>query len=404
VTPSTNNYPPRDRVSTTRQAAILLIAAACGMLSDGDYLAWAESGPVGATVVVATSDSSERSKATADFVGDGKGDQDEINAAVETLPEAGGSVLLMEGTYDIRKLPGKLGGVIIDRSNVVLAGLGTATKLVQAPNQNTNVIRIIGSGVGPVTIRDLYVDANRERNFEGTGDTNISHDRFEFCGIKAYRREPRGPAAAEDTHDITIRNCVVKNAHRLGIMLEGPNMRVLDNVLGNAGSDAVEILTGPGEIRGNYVQIDGQTHVAIGSDRGNSIIMANNIVHVKSSGRLDIGFRSWADSRRHVIADNVLTVEPEGVCTLAMDVRGTGAAVTGNSVHGSDPERSLRLKIAGGNTVMTGNLLENVVVEVNDKTGGSKPILIEGNIMENSIIDHKKGNLCHADQNYLRQE
>ena len=51
--------------------------------------------------------------------------------------------------------------------------------------------------------------------------------------------------AAEDTHDITIRNCIVRNSYRPGILLEGPNMRVLDNLLGNAGSDSVEILTGP---------------------------------------------------------------------------------------------------------------------------------------------------------------
>ena len=39
-------------------------------------------------------------------------------------------------------------------------------------------------------------------------------------------------------------------------------------VLGNAGSDSVEILTGPGQIIGNDVEVTGQTHVAIGSDRG----------------------------------------------------------------------------------------------------------------------------------------
>lgn len=344
-----------------------------------------------ATVVVATRDSSERSRASADFVGDGKGDQEEINAAIRSLPPAGGTVLLMEGTYDIRKVEGTLGGVIIDRSHVVLAGQGTSTRLVLAPGQNTNVIRIIGSDVGYVTIRDLYVDANRAQNSEGRGDPNISHDRFEFCGIKAYCRHPRGPAA-EPTHDITIRNCTVRNAHRLGIMLEGANMRVVDNVLGNAGSDSVEILTGPGEIRGNYVEITEQTHVAIGSDRGNSIIMAGNVVHVKKGGRLDIGFRSWAASQRHVIANNILTVDPGGECTLAADVRGIGAVVSGNNLQGL-PDRPVRLKITGGNTVVTGNLLENVIIEVDDQTGENKPIVIYGNILQESRIEHRQGNL-----------
>jgi hypothetical protein len=348
--------------------------------------------PRAATVVVATKDSSERSKTSADFLGDGEGDQEEINAAIRALPEVGGTVLLMEGTYDIRRVPGRLGGVLVERSNVVLAGQGTATRLVQAPGQETNVIRIIGSGVGHVTIRDLVVDANRDGNPLGGGDPNVGHSRFEFCGIKAYCAEPgKSPDAAN--HDITIRNTVVRNARSLGIMLEGTNMRVLDNVLGNAMSDSVEILTGPGQVRGNYVEITGRTHVAIGSDRGNSILMTNNVIHVKEGGDLDIGFRSWADSHRHVIADNVVTVDPGGKCKQAMDVRGYEATVTGNNVHASDPNTPVRLTISGGNTIVTGNVFENVVIEVNDSTGRNKPIVISDNIMETSLIQHKAGKL-----------
>ena len=299
---------------------------------------------------------------------------------------------MTEGTYDIRKVPETLGGVLIDRSNVVLAGQGTSTRLVQAAGQDTNVIRIIGSGVGHVTIRDLWVDANRDGNFEGRGDPNVSHGRFEFCGIKAFYTYPGGPTGQRN-HHITIERCHVHNSHRLGIMLEGQHMKVINNVLGNAGSDAVEILTGPGEIRGNSVEITGRTHVAIGSDRGNSILMTDNIVRVLDGGDLDIGFRSWAASRRHVIANNVLTVEPGGHCRQAIDVRGTGAVVSGNSLHTENADEPLRLSITGGNTVVTDNLLENVIVEINDQTDEGKPILVTDNILENSRIDHQQGRL-----------
>jgi hypothetical protein len=193
---------------------------------------------------------------------------------------------------------------------------------------------------------------------------------------------------------VTVRNCIVKNAQRLNIMLEGPNMRVIDNVLGNAGSDSVEILTGPGQIRGNYVEITGQTHVAIGSDRGNSIIMSDNIVHVLDGGRLDIGFRSWSDSRRHVISSNIVTVDPGGHCTLAMDVRGDGAAVTGNSVHSPQTPDRIRLKVAGGNTVLTGNLLENSVLEINDETGRGLPIGLSEILLHESSVEVLAGEVA----------
>lgn len=176
-------------------------------------------------------------------------------------------------------------------------------------------------------------------------------------------------------------------------MLEGPNMRVLDNVLGNAGSDSIEILTGPGITRGNIAEITGQTHVAIGSDRGNSIIMADNVVRVKKGGRLDIGFRSWTGSKRHVIANNILTVEDGGLCDLAMDIRGTETTITGNHIHAVDPAKPTRLRLTAGNAVVSANVLGNAVIEVDDQTGANKPIMLEANVLQDSQVVLRGGNL-----------
>ncbi len=347
----------------------------------------------GKTMIVATQSSSEKSKAVADFVGDGVGDQEEMYAAIHALPSSGGTVTLMEGTYDIRKVEGKLGGLIIDRSNVTLIGQGAATRLILAPDQNTNVIRIIGNGVGNIVIRDLWVDQNRDQNpYNGAEFVNISHGRFEYNGIKAFCAEPGG-SCPEPTHDITIENCTVLNAQRLGIMLDGPNMRVVNNRLGNAHSDAVELLEGPGFVMGNFVEITGRTHVAVGSDRGNSIIMANNVVHVREGGDLDIAFRSWADSERHVISNNIVMVDQGGKLGLAMDVRGFDTSITGNVIRGQNEADRLPLWLTGAGMAVTGNHFQNVELIVNDQTGTNRPILIRGNVMENSGVSHEVGNL-----------
>lgn len=174
-------------------------------------------------------------------------------------------------------------------------------------------------------------------------------------------------------------------------------MHVVGNVLGNATSDVVEILTGPGEMRGNYAEITGRTHVAFGSDRGNNIIMADNIVHVRPEGDIDIGFRSWADSKHHAINGNVIRVESGGKLGRAMDIRGTETAVTGNSVYNHADNPSLPLYIRGGNAVLTGNVLENVTIIVEDETESQRPILIQNNILENTAIDHRRGNLNPAE-------
>lgn len=341
------------------------------------------------SITVAAKDAPEGIRDAADFCCTGLDDEGTIRQAILALPSGGGTVQLSAGTFEIRKVPQTLGGILIDRSFVTLAGQGAATRLRLAAGQNTNVIRIIGSGVGHVTIRDLAIDANRTENDQGTGDANISHDRFEFCGIKAFRQAPTGPSADEDCHDITIQNCHVKEAHRLGIMLEGHNMRVLDNVLGDAGSDVVEILTGPGIIRGNMIDIVGQTHVAIGTDRADDIIMADNVVRVHAGASLDIGFRSWAGSLRHSISGNVLTVENGGGCELAMDLRGMQAAVTGNVI--SAAHGSTRIKVGGGQTTLTGNVLENVTIEVDDTTELKLPVLSGINSLRNSQLELKRG-------------
>jgi hypothetical protein len=344
-----------------------------------------------ATVVVATHDSSPQSQAVADFVGDGFGDQDEINLAIQSLPPVGGSVILMEGTYDIRKVPGKLGGVIIERSNVTLSGQGTGTRLIQAAGQETNVIRILGSGVGNITIENLSVDANRAQNPTGGGDPNVSHARFEYCGIKAYCAVPGGTCSAQN-HDITVRNTHVANARTLGVMLAGTNMNVVNNRLSDATSDIVEILVGPGQIQNNYFEVTGRTHVAVGSDAASNILMSGNVVRVRPGGLLDIGFRSWALTENHVISNNVLMVDVGGTATKAMDIRGTQTTIVANTLSSHDAAKMI-LSISAGDTVMTGNVLKNVIVTIFDTTGTRRPIIVNSNIFNKSSILDIQGSL-----------
>ncbi len=162
-------------------------------------------------------------------------------------------------------------------------------------------------------------------------------------------------------------------------------MKVQDNFLGNAGSDVVEILTGPGQILGNYAEITGRTHVVFGSDRGNNIMMVNNTIHVKKDGDLDIGFRSWAGSKHHVVSGNVIRVDPDGKMGLAMDIRGTETTISSNTIHNLQ-EASLPLKITAGNTIVTGNVFEHVTLSIDDPSESPKPVYIHNNVLENSFV------------------
>ncbi len=106
-----------------------------------------ETARAASTITIAAHNSSASSKASARFVASGHGDQNVINQAIALLPESGGSVTLLEGDYDIRAVASTKGGILLNKSNVILRGTGAATHLRLADNQNVNIIFVNGPGI-----------------------------------------------------------------------------------------------------------------------------------------------------------------------------------------------------------------------------------------------------------------
>jgi len=91
-----------------------------------------------ATRIVAASNSLDKDRA--DYVCDGTDDQVEIQKAIDDLPSSGGSVYLLEGTYNISA------PININKSNVTLMGAGAATVLNLTTDkaiQSSNVSRVV---------------------------------------------------------------------------------------------------------------------------------------------------------------------------------------------------------------------------------------------------------------------
>ena len=322
------------------------------------------SGVSAATLTVATCDSAESSKARADFVGDCDGDQQEINAAIQALPAVGGTVLLMEGHYDIKAVGGTLGGVLIDRSYVTLEGVGMSTRLRLADAQNTNVIRIAGNGTTDIVVQNLYIDGNLT-------NTNSDVAGFEACGVKA------ASTGARPIHNVTVQNTSIERAFRLNIMLDGINVRILNNRLGDAGSDIAELLTGPGEIAHNYVEIASVTGYALGSDTADTVTIANNIVRVLRSGRVSqVVFRFWGGCYRNILSNN--QVYADGPSAAVVEMNGYFNIVSGNVFNVKSDQRSRFTANAG--TLVTGNIFLNIDINLKDTTPADRwPIALSNN-------------------------
>jgi hypothetical protein len=117
-----------------------------------------------ATLVVAASDSSDESKAQADYLCDGIADNVEIQAAIDALPAVGGCVQLLEGTFYIAA------AIEITDDYVALKGVARlATTLKLAANDNVvEVTSAVDSNLLGIELLDFGIDGTRA-SYTGKG-------------------------------------------------------------------------------------------------------------------------------------------------------------------------------------------------------------------------------------------
>jgi hypothetical protein len=116
-----------------------------------------------ASIIIASSDSQPSSQSGADIVISISDDAGlTINSQISKLNSStGGSILLMEGTYNISTN-------ILPLSNVNIIGQGSGTILRRNSNSLVQII-YVASTVSNVTFKDFYIDGNGT-NFTITGD------------------------------------------------------------------------------------------------------------------------------------------------------------------------------------------------------------------------------------------
>ncbi|NUQ62872.1 MAG: hypothetical protein HUU20_10305 [Pirellulales bacterium] len=378
-------------------AALAVVGAACtGMAAEERALSRAPAGVRTATLVVAADNAPDHLKRAADFVCAGKDDHRIINAAIAALPDNGGRVHLTGGTFSIGPVEGTFGGITIARSNVLLTGEGSATRLVlQGGLTDVNVVWIKGD-ICDVAVRDLFIDGN------GRNQVPWERARAGWQGGNGIKIIDPAAVLGPTPRNVKVEGCHIENCQLMAVMAHGTAVEVLDCYFtGNFGSHVIEILGHSGRIEGCTLRVkDGDT-VAFGfsTDANYNYHIVNNKIFVEPGGTISSHpINNWppkqygqgkaAGQEYHgIIAGNILN--NNGSCGY---VRLDGYMdVVHNNIF-----RGVPVVIGcpnGGMGVTFGhNLLINSSLEINSPHRDAESrILVDGNQFFNSSVKHTDG-------------
>jgi len=216
---------------------------------------------VSPTLVVGTKGKPNPSKRPfmADYVCDGRADEQEIMAAIDDLPETGGRVLIMEGKYHLYDT------IRVGRSNVILEGLGAGTFLYAYHSKPT----ILLLQVENVVLRNFRVHGYGDVITSRFWESYLRHALVENLQVKSMENHGMN---LERMFDSQVRNCRDEGSAKCGIRMAVAERNVIAGCRivgcgwsGVAGQDESH----DNQIVGNYVVDCGWhgIHLRLGCDR-----------------------------------------------------------------------------------------------------------------------------------------
>lgn len=308
------------------------------------------------TKIVAANNSSQAVKDSADYVAPGSGDESTINTALTAA--AGGSVYLMEGTYNVA-------ASISVPNNTTLAGAGAGT-LITIPNAQNGSYPIItntDTATGTrVYIRDLRLDGNGTNQASGN-----------MGGIYFTRVGSGSGSSAIDggkINNVVIRNLLGGSSYGIYLNLSH-NTTVAGNTIVGSSGYGIFINTGDNNnITGNV--LEGNAYGI--NNAGNYSIIANNTVQGGSYG-IYSSFGSDATITGNIISSSAfkgvyLSFSPRSVVTGnriidsggstgndAIETSSTDSStITGNQITDSScTVTCYALKISGNSNYLSNN-------------------------------------------------
>ena len=279
-----------------------------------------------ATIVIAASDSTENSKATADYVCGGSGDQAVINAAITALQGRSGTIpagriVLLEGTYYCSS---SISCNALGIRTLVIVGMGAggfgsslgATKVVATSSSPAFSFAGSSAAAGSnVIIRDIHIAT-------GSGG-----------GIRSADMP------------MTVENCVITGATYAYLSA---------NTTGTGGAS---------RFSRNYVYmsaaVDAVT-IGVGASSDIPTIISENIIQITGNGRGIVTQNQLSTIPTYCITDNVVfgtTATGSGVGIETLGNSSENSVISGNLVR----TINTGISVAGYRNNVSGNIVESAV-------------------------------------------
>lgn len=179
-----------------------------------------------------------------DYLCDGEADDVEINAAINALPEEGGEIVLLDGSYNLAA------DISIGKAGVAIRGNGQATKLIRAA-EGADIFYIRYPGC---TVENLYLDG---QNIDG-------------CGIYLG-----------SNYNI-IRGCIIKGNTSYGIQCWGAHNMISENTISTSYT-GINILDEYNVVSNNVVLSNSEHGINV---QGNHNIVTGNISRMNAVANL----------------------------------------------------------------------------------------------------------------------
>lgn len=183
-------------------------------------------------------------EADCDYLCDGTADDVEINAAIKALPEDGGEIVILDGTYNLSSTV----SISSSTKKITIRGLGSNTVLKRQVTSG-NLISIFGDGVARFAIKDLQIDGNGEALSNNKSDLLSVSGLMPISVLNVIFKDTEG-CCVTPLLQTRVENCVFDNVSK-GIDMYGENCIVSNNWFISCSFVAVMVRRGLNTIANN---------------------------------------------------------------------------------------------------------------------------------------------------------